>query len=93
MQDHNTEEYYQFLRVLYVLKCHWICCACFNVDELNNDALASNTELHRMDQNSPKSSPEDTVIETADETVKKEHSNMPQNSIDTEREQSIRLIN
>ena len=90
MQNHNTEEYNKFLRILYKLKCHWICCACFNVEAMETEtALDEAIEKEMEKQDSPKYSPEDTINETGDQTVKYEHSNMPQHSINTKIDQSM----
>lgn len=80
MQQHNTVEYKKFLKVLYTLKCHNCLCFCFR-SRIKNEVELYLKEMEGVINHSQNTKPdrtEETVIDTAVESVKMEHSAMPE---------------
>eukprot|EP01084_Bolivina_argentea_P177546 307009_1 len=85
MQQHNADQYRQFLQLLYYSNLYYICCCCCK------SMIIYELEMHQTDKMNIKCSNEenktnndhDTINETKDHSIKLEHSKVPELSIET----------
>eukprot|EP01084_Bolivina_argentea_P092654 166675_1 len=83
MQEHNTNEYRQFLKLLYNIKMHHICCCCKStiIYELESNTKEIEAVITNVTDKTPKA--EITNVDTCDQSIKQTHSHMTQISIET----------
>eukprot|EP01084_Bolivina_argentea_P261225 441352_1 len=94
MQQHNNDQYDKFLKLLYVLRLHYIGCCCFKSIIIDSQVSKSNSNktedtniksvnYSKVNIDNTHNSYHDTIFETRDNTIKMEHSKPDMLSIDT----------
>eukprot|EP01084_Bolivina_argentea_P239140 401924_1 len=84
MQQHNDKEYNQFLRILYKLQIHYICCCCKTaIIQAVEENITTLVELNAIGNKKQNYGQNESTVNTRDISVKNSHEKMPDVSVMT----------